>query len=73
MKVTRHICKEKLRIKHFSRTPTDIIDSAEIKAECKFCYSIFRFDELYIISSNSSSVFKLWKFEVFLWEFIIHQ
>jgi len=33
MKVTRYLCKEKLRILHFARTPTDCIDSTEIKTE----------------------------------------
>lgn len=35
MKVTRYLCQQKLRIMHFARTPTDCIDSVEIKAECK--------------------------------------
>ena len=33
MKVARYLCKDKLRLLHFARTPTDIIDFIEIKEE----------------------------------------
>ena len=39
MKATRYLCKEKLRLVHYARTPTDCIDQAEIKAECKCVYT----------------------------------
>jgi len=31
MKATRHICKDKLRIKHYARRPTDEVDSEQVK------------------------------------------
>lgn len=40
MKVTRYLCQQKLRIMHFARTPTDCIDSVEIKAESLKCVSV---------------------------------
>lgn len=33
MKVTRQLCKEQLRMKHFSRSPTDCIDNVNMKTE----------------------------------------
>lgn len=35
MKAARYLCKEKLRLSHFARTPTDCIDQAEIKTEAE--------------------------------------
>lgn len=35
MKATRYLCKEKLRLNHYARTPTDCIDHAEIKADAE--------------------------------------
>jgi len=33
MKATRQICKNAIKLKHFCRSPTDIVDSNKIKAE----------------------------------------
>ncbi|XP_065661790.1 metastasis-associated protein MTA3 [Hydra vulgaris] len=33
MKVARYLCKDKLRLHHFARTPTDMIDLMEIKED----------------------------------------
>merc|ERR1712168_1573870 len=34
-RATRILCKEKLRLVHYARTPTDCIDHTEIKAEAE--------------------------------------